>query len=468
LSTVLSFKPAAKLLNEPPMFLDAIPLAMYACDVTGKLKWFNRRAVALWGREPKLDDDADRFTGALKLYGRDGRPLAADDLTVKRVLKTGVPVEGAEAVVERPDGTRIFTMAHVSPIKDGDGRTVGTISCFHDVTELRSAQHGLRDSERSARELLDALPVAIYTTDVSGRITFYNKAAAELWGRRPELGIDFWCGSWKLFWPDGQPMKHEECPMALALKEGKPIRGYEAVAERPDGTRFPFIPYPTPLRNAAGEMVGAVNMLVDISRRKTSEQRLELLSREVNHRAKNMLAVIQSIVRLSTTANTRAFADVLLGRITALGRAHNLLSENRWESAGLQRLIEEELAPFRQGESRVRINGPRLALSAAAAQPISMVLHELATNAAKYGALSAPAGNVTIEWVRNPDGRIVLRWIEAGGPTVRAPTRQNFGLNVIGIVVRSQLGGTAQFDWRPEGLICTVEIPPTTIADPAQ
>jgi two-component sensor histidine kinase len=236
------------------------------------------------------------------------------------------------------------------------------------------------------------------------------------------------------------------------------------MAERPDGTRFSFIPYPTPLHNGRGEMIGAINMLVDITERKSAEERLELLAREVNHRAKNMLAVIQSIIRLSTTKETRAFSDVLLGRITALGRAHSLLSENRWKSAGLNRLIEEELAPFREGNDvRVKISGPHLALTASAAQPLSMALHELATNAAKYGALSTPNGRVAIEWVRNPDGRVILRWIESGGPAVTVPTRQNFGLNVIGIVVRSQLSGAVSFDWRPDGLICTAEIPATLI-----
>src|SRR2546429_9018823 len=104
--------------------------------------------------------------------------------------------------------------------------------------------------------LLDALPVAIYTTDPAGRITFYNEAAADLWGCRPELGKNEWCGSWRLYWPDGRPMRHDECPMAVALKEGRPIRGAEAAAERPDGTRVPFLAYPTPLRDRSGALTG--------------------------------------------------------------------------------------------------------------------------------------------------------------------------------------------------------------------
>jgi PAS domain S-box-containing protein len=138
--------------------------------------------------------------------------------------------------------------------------------CFTvDVTAQERALAALRESERRSREVLDALPAAVYTTDAAGRITYYNDAAVELSGRRPELGSDQWCVTWRLCWPDGTPLPHDECPMAVALKECQPIRGVEAVAERPDGTRVPFLPYPTPLRDASGAVMGAVNMLVDLT-----------------------------------------------------------------------------------------------------------------------------------------------------------------------------------------------------------
>src|SRR6516165_6325338 len=121
---------------------------------------------------------------------------------------------------------------------------------------------------------IEALPAAAYMTDAEGRITLYNEAAAALWGCRPKLGQSKFCGSWKLYWPDGTPLPHNECPMAMALRQRRPIRGMEAVAERPDGTRIPFIPYPTPLFDEAGRLTGAVNMLVDISERKRDEAEL--------------------------------------------------------------------------------------------------------------------------------------------------------------------------------------------------
>jgi PAS domain S-box-containing protein len=133
-------------------------------------------------------------------------------------------------------------------------------------------------TELPCRELLDALPAAIYTTDAAGRITYYNAAAVQLAGRRPKIGSDEWCVTWRLYQPDGTPLPHDDCPMAVALKTGCPVRGVEAIAERPDGTLVPFMPYPTPLHDATGKVVGAVNMLVDLSERSHAEQVRQLLA----------------------------------------------------------------------------------------------------------------------------------------------------------------------------------------------
>ncbi len=144
--------------------------------------------------------------------------------------------------------------------------------------ELQRTQAALRESERRFREMIDALPAAIYTTDAQGRLTHFNPAAVEFSGRVPELGTDQWCVSWKLYRPDGTPMPHDQCPMAIALKEGRVVRGVEAIAERPDGTRLWFMPYPTPLRDAEGRVVGGINMLLDITERKHGEEAVALLA----------------------------------------------------------------------------------------------------------------------------------------------------------------------------------------------
>jgi PAS domain S-box-containing protein len=149
------------------------------------------------------------------------------------------------------------------------------------------------------RELLDALPAAIYTTDAAGRITFFNQAAMEFSGRRPEIGSDRWCVTWRLYWPDGRPMAHDECPMAKSLKEDRPIRGGEAIAERPDGTRVPFMAYPTPLHDASGRLVGAVNMLVDLTAAKEADeargQLNETLERHVEERTRQLTEALTKL-----------------------------------------------------------------------------------------------------------------------------------------------------------------------------
>lgn len=157
---------------------------------------------------------------------------------------------------------------------DDKGRPVRMLGTIQDITYRKQADDALRSSQEHLRKLLQALPIAIYTTDPAGRITYFNEAAVELWGRRPELNNSEWCGAWKLFWPDGTPLPHADCPMAQALKTGRPIRGVEAIAERPDGSRIPFIPFPTPLHDASGRLTGAVNLLLDISDRKESEQKI--------------------------------------------------------------------------------------------------------------------------------------------------------------------------------------------------
>lgn len=178
-------------------------------------------------------------------------------------------------------------------------------------------------------DLLGALPAAVYITDAAGRITFYNQAAVDLWGHRPELGKDVWCGSWKLYWPDGTPLPHDQCPMAVALKEDRPIRGMEAIAERPDGTRVPFIPYPTPLHDTSGALVGAVNMLVDITEHKRSEQQERELRAELAH-VSRVAAMGQIASALAHELN-----QPLAATVNYLEGCQKLLKESRTKCAGL-------------------------------------------------------------------------------------------------------------------------------------
>jgi PAS domain S-box-containing protein len=198
-----------------------------------------------------------------------------------------------------------------------------------DISDMSALREKLQEREQYYLDILEALPVAIYTTDAAGKITYYNRAAAELAGRRPKIGSDEWCVTWRLFWPDGTPMSHAECPMAVTLKEGRPIRGQEAVAERPDGTRVPFMPYPTPLFDAAGSLVGAVNLLMDITDQKRAQadaQRMRsLLEQRVEHRTQ---ALADTADRLKESEQTfqllvQSVTDYAIFMLDSEGRIAN-------------------------------------------------------------------------------------------------------------------------------------------------
>jgi len=203
----------------------------------------------------------------------------------------------------------------------------------------------------------------------------------------------------------------------------------------------------------------------DITDKVEADERLKLIAREVDHRANNLLALIQSIVRLSRGRSVEELQRNLVGRVDALARAHQLLASARWRGADLRRLIEEELLPYTLGEAaRARLDGPDIALSASEAQALAMGIHELATNAAKHGALSAPAGRVMVAWERDGGGARRVRWQEDGGPEVTPPARKSFGTSLLELTLRG-VGGRTQLTWRPEGVICEFELPPEQPAE---
>ncbi len=217
----------------------------------------------------------------------------------------------------------------------------------------------------------------------------------------------------------------------------------------------------------AGRPAEWAGMLEDVDERRRAEERRLLVAREVDHRAKNVLAVVGTIIRLSRAETPEAFTRVVNARVAALARAHDLLAEGGWEGADLGAVAERELAPWMR-EGAVALDGPVLPLAPVAVQPVGMVLHELATNAAKCGALSRPGGRLSLSW-RAEGGLLHLRWVESGGPSLRAPPeRQGFGARMVDATVRRQLAGTIERRWTGEGLTVEIALPLDRVAATAR
>ena len=482
-------------------------------------------------------------------------------------------------------------------VSDEKGKSRRMLGVARDITEHKLADEALRNQERAFRRLLEALPAAIHTTDTSGRITFCNRAAIDLWGVSPEIGKDKCSDLGRLFCPDGTLMPVDVCPTKLCLMERRALPGREALFERPDGKRVPIIPYPAPLTDEQGELVGVVSMKIDITERKQAEaalaernlqlslagkaalvgtfainldaarkdlaaQRMQVssgfaaiyglpaetaeismsdwrsrvyprdlpqmlerrhqafaerrredhlkyrivrscgairwielrtfieydqtghpkrvvgvnidvtegkraeeqqrsLNAELDHRVKNVLATVSAIITQTPKANG-SLADFVAGlddRIKSLARTHELLSDNRWHGVSLEEIVRRELAPYTTGNAE--FGGPRVTLQAYSAQAVAMVLHELVTNAAKYGAFSNQDGRVLLRWRWLENGshdRLAIEWQELGGPPVLPPTQSGYGTSIVRELIPFELGGTVNLDFAPDGLRCRLEI----------
>jgi PAS domain S-box-containing protein len=371
-------------------------------------------------------------------------------------LRRGQPIEHYETVRRRKDGILIDISLTVSPVRDKAGHIIGASKIARDITQQKRAEAALRSSERRLQDILAAIPAAVYTTDTAGKITYYNEAAVELAGRRPTVGSDQWCVTWKLFWPDGTPLPHDQCPMAVALKEGRPIRGKEAVAERPDGTRVPFLPFPTPIRDAGGNIIGAINMLVDISQRKEAETQQRLLLRELNHRVKNNMQMLQSLLFMATRQTESQEARKVLqdaaGRITAMAAAQSVLYSTPKAmrfSAGefvdavcrtAQQTFPQNIKIIREGTSGELDND--------VAMPLALILNELLTNAMKYGCRSDCENMIRVGMTED-NGDSVL-YVEDGGPGFdpQAVGNKSSGLKLVQLLAR-QLNGHLEVSSKP-------------------
>ena len=405
----------------------------------------------------------------------DGRP--ADEILGRTHWEVwphslGTPVEDAyrKAMTERvpaslehhyvSDIHDVWLELRVFPVEDG-----GVASFYRDITERQKAAEDLRASEARLKAVLDNVPVGIIIAEApSGRVVTGNPQAERIFRHpiHPTPDFDAYEQS-RVHHPDGTPTAAQDYPIARAIRTGEITEGEEYLYQRGDGTMAWMRFAAAPIRNAEGDIVAGVVAAVDIDQEKQAEQHQQLLINELNHRVKNTLATVQSIasqtLRNADTKEEARFA--LEARLLALSRAHDVLTRENWESAGLREIVSEAMAPYRhERENRLHMRGSNVRLSPRMALAFAMALQELATNAVKYGALSNSVGEVHIAWsVRHAgsERRLHLSWTESGGPAVEPPTRRGFGTRLIERSLAQDLDGDAKIQFAPTGVVCTVD-----------
>ncbi|HMN51433.1 MAG TPA: HWE histidine kinase domain-containing protein [Xanthobacteraceae bacterium] len=416
------------------------------------------RYVGVFG--PRGDDAGAQMLGRTDedLFPEPDR--AALMAVKQKVLESGEPAE-IEVWHEMPEGRLLFAL-HVEQMRNASGEVTGIRSAAADITRIRSLE---AEQRRLAEELRNALHryeialrgsnVTIFTHDRDLRYTSISNAFL---GRR----IDQIVG---LTDEDVVPLSDRETIVALkrrALESGEP-EDAELRLKGPSSSRW-YDFHVEPLRDAEGRVVGLTCAAVDITERKAGEEHLRLLMRELTHRSKNLLAVIQALARQTSrhAGSVDAFLEQFSERLQALSRSHDLLVQEQWHSASLTELIRSQLGHYLDREdSRVTVSGPDVHLKPEAAQSLGLALHEMAVNAAKYGALSVPGGNVSIIWEDSaaPDGGITIRWLERGGPPVEQPKKHGFGTIAIQRNLSRALEADVDLNFARDGVACTIAIP---------
>ena len=396
-------------------------------------------------------------------------PLPERDavIAVKRqVLATGKPAD-LEVSAVLPERRALFSL-HIDPTFGPDNTIDGIMCAAIDISRIRSLES---EQRRLADELATALQryetalrgsqVTVYTQDRDLR---YTSISSAMFGREPSEIVG------RL---EQDILPRDSSAPILALKRlvldtGQPMDGEFRVDISDD--LHCYDAHVEPLRDAAGSIVGLTCAAVDVTGRKAGEAHLRDLMRELTHRSKNLLAVIQAMARQTArhARTAESFIDLFAARLQALAASHDLLVQESWHGASLSELVRSQLGHHLDREgSQVSLEGPALLLKPEAAQSLGLAIHELATNAAKYGALSVPAGRVGISWrllpVSEGDG-IEIRWVETGGPGVKAPERRGFGSLVVERNLARSLDAEINLEFPPEGVRCRMLIPATNVA----
>lgn len=593
---------------------DVLPTAVYITDAQGYVTYYNAAAAALAGRTPRIGQD--KWCVCWKLRRADGSDLPLDQCPMAVTLKEGRPVRDVAVIAVRPDGAQAMLMPFPTLLRDAGGKITGAVNTLVDVTQLKAleansanraeeqaslfrftdllyragdmeaiydaaldaifaslrcnraailryddsdvmrfvASRGLSSAYREAvtghspwqagerdalpitvsdfdasdetdslkatlraegiravafiplitnggvigkfmvyhdkphtfteAELLNALTIArqlgfaierqrardyqtdaenvrhllsaivansddaIISKDLNGVINSWNQGAERLFGYAPAEIIGR--SVLTLIPPEHQ---HEEPGIIERIRSGERIEHYETVRRRKDGSEVYVSLTVSPVRDATGNIIGASKIARDISERRRADEQRTLLINELNHRVKNTLATVQSLAMqtLRSTERSEEARELFESRLSALSRAHDLLTQQSWAGANLYDVAERALAPFRVNPERISVGGPHVRLSPQKALALSIALHELATNATKYGALSNETGRVRLEWTASAE-HLLLTWTESGGPPVTPARRSGFGTRLIQRGLSQELGGEARIDFHPEGV----------------
>jgi two-component sensor histidine kinase len=379
----------------------------------------------------------------------------------RRVLESGTP-EDCEVAFVSPQGRTLFAL-HVDPLLGPDGMIEGVMSAAVDISQTRlleSEQRRLNEELRAAVQryetALRGSNVTVFTQDL--KLT-YTSVSGALLGRQ----VDAIVGR-----SDDQMLPEPSRKPISALKqrvlaEGQPADAEVSIGEGVERRWFDL--HVEPLRDVAGKIVGLIGAAVDNTARKEGEVHLRLLMRELTHRSKNLLAVIQAMARQTArhTGSVDDFMEQFGARLQALAAAHDLLVQESWHGASLHELARAQLAQYLDGAaSQVMIDGPGIVLKPEAAQSLGLAIFELLDNAARYGALSVPQGKASLKWERRPMGEgggVEIAWTEEGGPNVLTPERRGFGTLVIERNLARAAEAEVDLAFTPNGVRCRMLIP---------
>jgi PAS domain S-box-containing protein len=354
------------------------------------------------------------------------------------------------------DGSERIVDFAMHPIRDPSGAVVFLHPTGIDITERKQAEAALRDSEQRLRwraAIIESSDDAIVSKNLDGVITSWNRGAQRVFGFSSDEAVG---RPITIVIPDDR--QDEERTILTRIRRGEHIDHFETIRRRKNGSLIVVSLTVSPIKDGTGKIVGASKIARDITEQKRSQELIGTLAREAEHRSNNLLANVQAAVNLSHADTPAELKQAIAGRIQALANVHSLFVATRWIGAELSSIATQEFAPYAaEDETRVRVDGPPVLLEPNTAQTIAITLHELATNAAKYGALSGSQGHIDLTWQHQVDGQLALCWTETGGPPVQIPTRRGFGSRVIERLI-GQAGGTAQFDWRPQGLVCEIAL----------